>query len=66
LFVEWHDLDLLALDTALGIHFVNEELERSSGRLRPMLAPPPGQRVDIGDFERLLCPIATLPSIRQW
>src|SRR6266478_3543956 len=51
--VERNDLDLLALDAALGVHFVGEELEYLQADFADAGAAT-RQRVDIADLDRLL------------
>ena len=53
LVVERNDLDLFALDAALGVHFLGKELERLQADFADAGAAA-GQRVDIPDLERLL------------
>ena len=53
LVVERDDLDLLALDAALGIHFVGKKLEGLQADFADAGAAA-RQRVDIADLERLL------------
>ncbi len=53
LVIERHDLDLLAADAALGVHFVGQILKRLEADFADAGAAA-GQRIDVGDFQCIL------------